>query len=345
MERKRGPSRDKLSKLLTTYRDIECLNVLVPGSVFQIDYARLHGISNLRSVSLFLFVASDSEAIRWIVDQFHGARVSHSPSVKDAVRLLSARKDTLQFLSLCSKITSEEMAVVCACEHLKSLCLQSDYRVTTTLDLDSLTRLQNLECLQLCIYHNRDMHKSVRAKPEMPLLVKLEIFSSFSFTNSSILSITHISPNLQYLKLQTAALNDECFATINKCQHLKHIDISFNYLLTDDTVKYIASGCPELEFLDVSSCIAMTERIINILKPLKRIQELRLDHQKLSVRRFRSIPSQLPSVRILSVNHCSQLGPSDLQDFQTKFPTLKLIRYPECSRPLHHDEEILLPIS
>jgi hypothetical protein len=340
MERKRGPSKHRLSQLLTTYRDIDCLNVLVPGRPFQIDYAQLYGLSNLKSASLFLFVALDSETLQRIDGKVRGATVVYSPTLQEVIELLSARKDTLQFLTLRSKITSKELDVIYTCERLRCLCLKSEYGIVTTLDLDSLTRLQNLECLQLYIHHNRDTPKSLRAKRNMPHLVKLEIVSSFSSTNSSTRLMMSLCPNLQYLKIQTAALNDECFTDMDKCQRLKHIDISSNYLLTDDTVKYIANGCAELEFLDVSSCTAMTERIISILKPLKRIQELRLDHQKLSVQRFRSIPAQLPSVRILSVNHCSQLRPSDVLDLETKYPNVKVTTYAEYNPPLHHGEEM-----
>jgi hypothetical protein len=345
MDRKRGPSKGRLAKLLTTYSGISRLNVLVAGNVLQIDYTQLYGISTPRHSSLFLFVALDPETRRRIDWEVHGGRALYIHSLPQGVELLKARREALQFLTLCSRLTSKELDVIYTCEQLRSLCLKSYDRVVTTLDLDSLTRLQNLECLQLYIHHNRDTQRSLRARytSNMPRVVKLEIVSSFSFSNSSISRMISCCPNLQYLKIQTAALNDECFTTIDNCNSLKHIDISCNYLLTDDTVKYIANGCAELEFLDVSSCIAMTERIVSFLKPLKRIQELRLDHHKLSVQRFRSIPVQLPSVRILSIDSCSQLSAADIHDLATRYPNLQLATNPE--HPVHHGEEMRWPDS
>jgi hypothetical protein len=114
-------------------------------------------------------------------------------------------------------------------------------------------------------------------KKEMRRLVKLEIVTKGSIANSSIKCFFHFSPNLQHVKLQTKDLTDEYFITIDRCQRLKYIDISFDVLPTDLSVKYIADGCAELQFVDVSYWYWMIENILNILSSLKQIRELRID--------------------------------------------------------------------
>jgi hypothetical protein len=133
-------------------------------------------------------------------------------------------------------------------------------------------------------------------------------------------------PNLQHIKLQILGLRDECYLTMTTCQHLKHIDISFNILLTDMTVKYIVDKCPKLQFLDVSSCLSMTEGIINTLSKLRCLEELRLDYQNFGVECFCSIPTQLPTVSTLSAKECIHFSYYVIKKLETNFPNLKLLK-------------------
>jgi hypothetical protein len=61
-ERKRGPSKEMVFKLLSQYKDLECLDVLVPGSVFQIDLPKLYGLPCLGPTS---FTALGPDGLRW----------------------------------------------------------------------------------------------------------------------------------------------------------------------------------------------------------------------------------------------------------------------------------------
>jgi hypothetical protein len=316
MERKRGPSKGRVDKLLSRYKDLECLNVLVPGRVFQTDFAKLYGPAS--------FTALGPRGVRWFGARIRSQSVLYNPSSEEINRTLRSRKDTLKYLIIFAKVTSTEMNMIYECKHLRNLFFYGDHRNVTNLDFNSLTKLKYLESLQLCIFRHSEM-EDIPVKRDLPRLVKLEIVTWESFPNSSISFVFNICPNLQYIKLQTVGLKDECFITINRCQRLKHIDISFNFLLTDMTVKYIADKCTELQFLDVSSCLLMTDDIINTLSKLRHIEELRLDYQNFSVQCFRSIPAQLPTVSTLSVKHCIHFHPYVLEELKTNFPNLKLM--------------------
>jgi hypothetical protein len=92
------------------------------------------------------------------------------------------------------------------------------------------------------------------------------------------------------------------------------------------SVAYIAMGCSELEFLDVSSCSSMTEEIVNTLSLLKHIEELRLDHQNFGAQCFCSIPILFPNVSAISVRGCTQLCPADFEGLESTYPHVKWMK-------------------
>jgi hypothetical protein len=92
------------------------------------------------------------------------------------------------------------------------------------------------------------------------------------------------------------------------------------------SVAYIAMGCSELEFLDVSSCSSMTEEIVNTLSSLRHIEELRLDQQDFSAQCFCSIPTLFPNVSVISVKGCIQLRPADFEGLESTYPHVKWMK-------------------
>jgi hypothetical protein len=93
------------------------------------------------------------------------------------------------------------------------------------------------------------------------------------------------------------------------------------------SVRYIVNGCSELEFLDVSSCHSMTEEIVNILSSLRRIEELRLDCQNFSAQCFRSIPTLISNISIISVKECIHFGPTDFEEMTSNYPNVKWMKH------------------
>jgi len=235
MGRKRGPSTARLFRLLAQYTSIERLDVTVPGRSFQVDYAKLYETSNSSSASLIFL--DESRRLEGIFGKLHGPSVFNKPTYEDIVRLLSEKKDILQYLVICSKAISTLPNMICECKELRCLFLYIKHWYFTNLDSMILTKLQNLECLQ--VYTNKcRSHGSITAGNEMLRSVKLEVVITDPFPNPSIGGLFNNCPNLQHIKLQFEFLKDESFMHVNKCLLLKHIDMSFCSLLTDRTVKY-----------------------------------------------------------------------------------------------------------
>jgi hypothetical protein len=327
MERKRGPTFDRVLKIVTLYRDIDSLDVLVPGAEFQIDFAKFYPIQRTRPFSLAISNAVSAKLLEKIFGKVRLGDIYMKPPYDDVEHLLNSRRCTLKYMSFTTMIiTSVEMYMISKCKHLKQLYLCSEGFFVTVLDLNLLTELQNLECFQLCILHLIEIHGTLVTGREMLRLVKLEIVCKCSVSNESIAVMFKLCPNLQHVKVQTRDLKDESLTTISGCQRLKHIDISFNQHLTDMSVAYIAMGCSELEFLDVSSCSSMTEEIVNTLSSLTHIEELRLDQQNFSAQCLFSIPTLLPNVSAISVRGCIQLCPADIERLESTYPHVKCLR-------------------
>jgi hypothetical protein len=312
---------------MARYRDIECLEMLDPGAIFQIDFAKFYGSQSIRHFNLVINNATSAGLLQQTYGRELRGCVYIKPSYDEIEHLLAFRRCTLKYLTFNSTIIkSREMYMICKCKYLRHLFLCNNGSDVTVLDLNLLTELQNLECFQLRISTLIDIRGTLVTGREMLRLVKMEIVCKCSVSNESIAVMFKLCPNLQHVKVQTLDLKDEGLTTISGCKRLKHIDISMNQHLTDMSVAYIAMGCSKLEFLDVSSCSSMTEEILNALSSLTHIEELRVDHQDISGEYFWSIPILLPNISVISVRGWMQLCPAEFEALQSAYPHVKWVR-------------------
>ncbi|PNF34765.1 hypothetical protein B7P43_G03777 [Cryptotermes secundus] len=329
MERKRGPSIGKLFSIVLRYKYIECIDVYIPGILFHIDYTKFYGSERVRPVTLIIYNAVSADLLEATYGKVRGEGCIYINASHDEMKqLLTAREYILKYLTFSSGIIkSREMSMICKCKQLVRLFLYIDGSDVTVLDLNLLTELQNLECFQLCIAHRMEILETLVTGRKMLRLLKMEIVSKGSVPNESLAMMFELCPNLQHLKVHTSDLTDESFANISTCQLLKYIDVSFNKQLTDMSLRYIVNGCSGLKFLDVSSCSSMTEEIVNILSSLRHIEELRLDYQNFSAQCFRSIPTLIPNIYIISVRDCIHLGPTDFEEMTSNYPNVKWMKH------------------
>lgn len=328
MERKRGPSVERLFRIVLRYKYIECIDVHIPGILFHIDYAKFYGLPSARPFTLIIYNAISADLLETTYGKVRGGCIYINASYDEIIQLLTDRKYTLKYLTFSSGIIkSREMYMICECKQLVRLFLYNDGSDVTVLDLNLLTELQNLECFQMCITHQMEIRKTLVTGRKMLRLLKMEIVIKSSVPNESIAVMFELCPNLQHLKVHTSDLTDESFADISTCQRLKHIDVSFNKHLTDRSLRFIVNGCSGLKFLDVSSCSSMTEEIVNILSSLRHIEELRLDCQNFSAQCFRSIPTLIPNISAISVKDCIHLGPADFEEMTSYYPNVKWMKH------------------
>jgi hypothetical protein len=182
MERKCGPSMDGLFRISLRYKDIECIDLLIPGILFHIDYAKFYGLQSSRPFSPILFNATSAEVL---VESYGKLRRGclYINSSYDEIKLLTARKYILKYLTFSSAIIkSRDMYMICKCKQLIRLFFHNDGLDVTVLDLNLLIELQNLVCFQVCIFH------------------QMEIVSIGSVPSKSTAVMFELCPNLQHLK-------------------------------------------------------------------------------------------------------------------------------------------------
>jgi hypothetical protein len=155
MKRKRGPTMETLVRIVLRYKDIECIDVRVPGILFHIDYIKFHGLYSSRPFSLTIYNASSAELLEGKYGKVRGGCVYINPSYNEIKELLTAKKYILKYLTFSSKIIKlREMHMICKCKQLIRLFLYNDRKDVTALDLNLLTELQNLDVFS-CVLSTR----------------------------------------------------------------------------------------------------------------------------------------------------------------------------------------------
>jgi hypothetical protein len=146
MERKCGPSMDGLFRILLRYKDIEYIDVLIPGILLHIEYAKFYGLQSSRPFSLIIFNATSAKVLEGTYGKLLGGCVYINSSFDEIKQLLTARKYILKYLTFSSGIIkSREIYMICKCKQLIRQFLHNDGLYVTVLDLNILTELQNLE--------------------------------------------------------------------------------------------------------------------------------------------------------------------------------------------------------
>lgn len=308
-ERKRGPSLQKVGQLLEQFPNIEHLEVCIPGSNFSVDYAKLYG--KLNKENSFTFSAnmssqslscSPSPTIR----HHHSLDMSlSSPSEKDIIKTLQARRSGLEAISLTCNLTSNVLNSLSLCKNLKYLFVCNENSSVTEIDFQPLTSLSHLETLQLLCMRNLIPKWDVSYQSvEFPRLVKLEIVNAGKMLQNSLRELLNICPELRYLNVQENAISDCDLITIHLCKHLIHLDISQNFNLSNKCLEYVARGCCRLQFLDISCCFRMTDNIFNILGRCKDLQTIIAEGNSFTGRNFQKIPSLFPCLQEISFRYC-----------------------------------------
>lgn len=294
MEWKRGPSRKKVEELMHFFPQIECLDVVIPGSQFNIDFAKLYG--NFSSDCTLTMLNRWRSNLR--VDETIPSVVCLPDSEEVIREMMVMRMQHLETLGIACNLTSNIFSTICNCKNLRYLFVFcEDSQTTLEIDIYKLRALNHLEslqlqCLQRCILNSKE-------SCVFPRLFKLEIVGC----DGALFRLTTISTNLRHLNLQDSSFVDENLVDISLCKLLIHLDISDNINLTDKCIEYVAYGCHNLQFLDVSYCENMTDDILNILQTCRDLQALRMDGFNLKEENCHKIPALFPHLKEISIKH------------------------------------------
>ena len=333
--RRRGPCRLRLNRLLVKYPNAECIDVHIPGTQFQMDYSLWYNFHKApKRLMLFAQNSMSSEVLgskNCKVTNVYEA----SPQQLDS--LILENKHVVESLALVSFLTSSTFDILNECRELKHLLLFNLKSNGIDTNFMFLQNLKKLESLQLCLWDISYWGISTPpSKMNLHNLLKLELAYSGCFTNEYISTLLMSSPSLEYLHLQTNDLNDIGLEPIKNCKRLIHIDLAFNVKLTNNCLKYIAAGCLNLRYLNVSFCFGIREGFVEILAVCSKLEEIRLQHIVITPKCLNLIPAKFPNIAVLDVRHCFLLTNKSVRELKVKFRKLRVMI---CRKPHIECEE------
>ncbi|KAH9667285.1 f-box domain-containing protein [Citrus sinensis] len=220
-----------------------------------------------------------------------------------------------------------------ACLPLKKLVLSHCYNFTLAGISFLLSKYQSLEHLNLKAANFLEDESMIDLSKFLTSLNFIDLGFCAKLTNSTFFTILRECPLLSEIKMETTNLGLDDFTTplvINP--QVKSLHLARNGNLSDEFLKKLAVLCPNLEVIDLSHCLGITEEGIGEI--LKSCCEIKC----LEIKRCRAvfdlgIDLELPKLEVL------QASGSALNDH-----ALKMIAN-TCSRILHLDLDNCLNVT
>jgi hypothetical protein len=294
IEWKRGHNKYKIEELMSALPRIKCLDVKVPGSKFNTDFAQFYSKFNNDSTLTML----NKWRSHLNLDESTPSVSCLPPSEEDIQQMIIMRMQNLETSGIACTLTSNILRTICTHRTLKYLLVANEHLGTSTaIDIYPMTAVNNLESLQLqCIHKSISSFHISKVVAQFPHLVKLEIVGG----GGALSGLTSLSTKLWYLNPQESQFGDENLIHISLCKSLIHLDIANNIHVTDKCIEYVAYGCNRLQFLDVSYCEKMTDNIVNILHMCTDLQSLRMNGFTFEEKHFSNILILFPYLKEIS---------------------------------------------
>ena len=329
MDWKRGPTiQIYRHKCFSELSNIKTFDVFMPPHIIsQFDYAILNRNFKLRNTSLFIVGKDMRTEQNWFFGRILPPMVSIMISDDETVDILNKRSDTLEYLILCCKMNERISKTVYKCKNLNKLVFITDGLKMNVISFEGMNKLEHLQTLQIFVKGYSLIKFESNPAICFNELVKLEIHSSIdTLRTDELRRLWPMCPKLQHLKLRAFHLTDEVFQEIGKCKFLKHIDISYNVPgFFNECLEFIAEGCPDLEFLDLSSEMIPFEYKLCLLAPCKKLRCLWLKCHIIRRPDLLLIPTQFPNLAELNIRHCRAVTPKAVKRLQRQLKSLNII--------------------
>ncbi|KAF7153052.1 hypothetical protein RHSIM_Rhsim01G0015200 [Rhododendron simsii] len=112
-------------------------------------------------------------------------------------------------------------------------------------------------------------------------LTSIDFYGPLGWTSFTFYTLTKSCPLLEILKMTHTGRQEMdlfCPDYSHKNQHMRHLDISRNMWFTDMMLKNFGQVCPNLQFLDVSGCMRLTNFAIRkVLRRCPAITQLNIN--------------------------------------------------------------------
>ncbi|MCD7464884.1 hypothetical protein HAX54_000144 [Datura stramonium] len=216
-------------------------------------------------------------ALTWIsVSEIHIAQSS------TGFECLATSSRALQKIEVSNSIISDEFLFMVANASLPlymlSLCWCTDFTLSGISSL--LCAYQSLKFLSLvqvdfltdeCM---NDLSQYLRC------LVNIDLSGCVRLTNLTFFTLARNCPSLEEVYMENTEFGTkDCFHNGVKNPRIRAVNLASNLYLDDDSLMNVALMCPNMEFLDVSSCTSLTEAgIFSALEVCNQMRSLQLDN-------------------------------------------------------------------
>ncbi|PHT47504.1 hypothetical protein CQW23_11712 [Capsicum baccatum] len=286
------------SKLAVTDDGIEVLSVKLSG-LRRINIAGNHLITdrslvalsmnclNLEGVEMddcpfvtlkgILSILRTCAAVSWI--SVSEIRIDKTSS---GFECLATSSRTLQKLEVANSSISDEflfmVANACLPLNTLSLCWCSDFTLSGISKL--LCAYRSLKFVSLDEVEFLTDEYMNEISQYLRCLATIHLGGCVRLTNLTFFTLARNCPLLEQVYMENTGFGTkDCFQHGVKNLRIRDVNLSSNRYLDDDALMNVALICPNMDFLDVSSCNSLTEAgIISALEVCSQIRNLQLDN-------------------------------------------------------------------
>jgi hypothetical protein len=239
--------------------------------------------------------------------------------------LLQRKKHQLVTYKHHAPVDANFFTAINECTNLKSLSLFGTNGLLNR--APAVTKLQNLKCFEISNF-------VLPTQSSMPLPLSPKALSQLSnirlyhitgdidgLTNRIIL----MYPALTHLSLEGNDLTDAGLRNIHSCKMLKYLDVSSCKRVGTEGMAYVAEGCPQLLYLDVSYN-RISERMFGQILRCRNLRTLLMKDYYLANINFCLISTHIRSLSSLFVGPAFQLPDTVRNQLKQEMPQLIIIQ-------------------
>ncbi|XP_060203041.1 uncharacterized protein LOC132631481 [Lycium barbarum] len=237
-------------------------------------------------------------ALRWIsMSEIHVARSSSD------FECLATSSRSLQTLEVSNSFITDEFLFLVAKASLPLYRLSLSWCTYFTLSgISSLCcAYRTLKCLSLIEVDFLTDESMNDLSQYLQCLDTIDLSRCVRLTILTFFTLARNCPSLEEVNMENTSIGmkKDCFPNGVKNPRIRAVNLADNLSLDDDALTKVASMCPNMEILDVSSCTSLTEAgIASALAMCSQIRKLQFDDCPLTIRIGKG--AELPNLEAIS---------------------------------------------
>ncbi|XP_070026612.1 uncharacterized protein [Nicotiana sylvestris] len=226
----------------------------------------------------------------------------HFPRSRSGFERLASCRRALQTLNVTSSMISDEFLLLMAKSSLPlsrlSICWCINFTLSgISLLLCAYQSLKYLSLVQVDFLSDESMNDLSKY---LQSLVTIDVSGCKRLTISTFFTLARNCPLLEAINMGSTDLGTkDSFHNGVKNPRIRSVNLRYNWYLDDGTLTKVALMCPNMEILDVSTCLSLTEAgIASVLEVCNQIRNLQFESCPLI--KHIGEGAELPNVEVVS---------------------------------------------